>query len=279
MILLTAVSSSARSQDLDSAAGSLRKIPANQHCVARLEPVPGSPDSRISSIDCYPSFADAIHAATEGAVSLSPDENIKTQLKTLRNELKSTVNASTAGSGPVILAVDYVDDIYRGASLTYLGNATCSSTVSHQFGILVGGWDNQISSTQGFGGCNRNILYEHTNYGGASITCTPNCIGLGVMNDAASSRRMLSTCGEASCVNPDGNYISHFTGTNCNGTEYYYLPYDSFGYQCRPESSAGVQCGTAHNSITAYSYRYAGQCYSNAWPSGNPLNDLVRVYR
>jgi hypothetical protein len=99
------------------------------------------------------------------------------------------------------------------------------------------------------------------------------------MNDAASSRRWQSSCAEASCVTPDGNYISHFTGSNCDGTESYYLPYDSGAYQCRPESSTGALCGTVHNTVTNRSYRYAGQCYANAWPGGNTLSDFVTVYR
>ena len=86
-------------------------------------------------------------------------------------------------------------------------------------------------------------------------------------------------CGEANCVNPDGQYISHFTGSSCDGTESYYLPYDNFGYQCRPDSGSGAQCGTTQRTVTNRSYRYGGQCYSNAWPNGNTLNDFVRVYR
>ena len=88
-----------------------------------------------------------------------------------------------------------------------------------------------------------------------------------------------SSCGEASCVNPDGEYISHFTGPNCDGTESYYLPYDGYAYQCRPYPSAGAHCGTIHRTVTNRSYRYLGQCYPNAWPSGNTLTDFVTVYR
>ena len=88
-----------------------------------------------------------------------------------------------------------------------------------------------------------------------------------------------SGCGEPSCVNPDGQYISHFTGPNCDGTESYYLPYDGYGYQCRPYPSSGARCGTIRRTVTNRSYRYAGQCYPNAWPNGNTLSDFVTVYR
>lgn len=86
-----------------------------------------------------------------------------------------------------------------------------------------------------------------------------------------------AACGEASCVAAQGTYISHFTGTGCTGTESYYLPYDGYGYQCRPWNGTG-DCGTIHRTVTNRSYRYNGTCY-NAWPSGNTLSDFVTVYR
>jgi hypothetical protein len=244
-----------------------------------MEPVtPGSPGSRISSVDCYPSFSEAIYAATDGAVSLPPDASLKAQLQALRRQLEP-METKSLGSGSVLLGTDYVDSIYRGNTLSYVGSATCSSTVSYQFPAIPDPYNDQISSTQAYGGCNHNILYENSYYGGATLTCYPSCVGLGVMNDAASSRQFQSSCGESTCVSPDGAYISHFTGSNCDGTESYYLPYDSYGYQCRPDSSTGALCGTVHNTVTNRSYRYNGQCYPNAWPSGNTLSDFVTVYR
>ncbi|HSS75248.1 MAG TPA: PKD domain-containing protein [Thermoanaerobaculia bacterium] len=87
-----------------------------------------------------------------------------------------------------------------------------------------------------------------------------------------------AACGEASCVAAQGTYISHFTGANCDGTESYYLPYDGYAYNCRPWNGTG-DCGTIHRTVTNRSYRYNGQCYANAWPSGNTLSDFVTVYR
>jgi len=94
---------------------------------------------------------------------------------------------------------------------------------------------------------------------------------------AASESPTGGSCGEASCVPVQGTYISHFTGAGCTGTESYYLPYDSYGYQCRTWNGTG-QCGTIHRTVTNRSYRYNGTCY-DAWPSGNTLSDFVTVYR
>ena len=98
-----------------------------------------------------------------------------------------------------------------------------------------------------------------------------------VLAGSASLRAEAQTCGEASCVPPQGAYISHFTGPGCTGTESYYLPYDGYAYNCRPWDGGG-QCGTIQRTVTNISYRYNGNCY-DAWPSGNTLSQFVTVYR
>lgn len=86
-----------------------------------------------------------------------------------------------------------------------------------------------------------------------------------------------NTCGEASCIPPQGAYFSHFTGPGCTGTESYYLPYDGYGYQCRTWDGNG-QCGTVQRTVTNRSARHNGVCY-DSWPSGNTLSQFVTVYR
>jgi hypothetical protein len=85
-------------------------------------------------------------------------------------------------------------------------------------------------------------------------------------------------CGEASCVPSQGEYISHFSGPGCTGTESYYLPYDSYGYACRSWDGGG-QCGTVHRTVTNYSARIQGGPCQDLWPAGNTLSDFVTIYR
>jgi hypothetical protein len=92
----------------------------------------------------------------------------------------------------------------------------------------------------------------------------------------AASAAAHAGCGEATCYSTQGTYISHFTGAGCSGTEYYYLPYDGYGYQCRPGLGAR-ECGTTQYTVTSRSYFNNGNCY-DAWPSGNTLSEFVRVY-
>ncbi len=161
---------------------------AGQHCVAKLEQVtPGVPKSRVTKLDCYPSFSEAIYAATEGKVWLPANEGREAQLQVLDRELKS-LKATTPTGGPVIIAIDYWDSIWRGASLTYQTNAPCSSTVAYQLAAIPDPWNDQLSSSRGFSDCNSNIHFEHANFGGAILTCTPTCLDFGALNDKTSSR-------------------------------------------------------------------------------------------
>jgi hypothetical protein len=92
-----------------------------------------------------------------------------------------------------------------------------------------------------------------------------------------------SSCAEASCVPVQGDYISHFTGPSCTGTESYYTPYFTGGItgvsgNCQPNLSTGAVCGTVLRTVTNISARINGTC-SDFWPSGNTLSGFVTVYR
>jgi LmbE family N-acetylglucosaminyl deacetylase len=91
-------------------------------------------------------------------------------------------------------------------------------------------------------------------------------------------------CGEASCVSPQGSYVSHFTGPNCTGTESYYTPYFTGGStgvsgNCQPDNASGVVCGTQLRTVTNVSAIVPGSPCANYWPSGNTLSGFVTVYR
>jgi hypothetical protein len=90
-------------------------------------------------------------------------------------------------------------------------------------------------------------------------------------------------CGEASCVSPQGDYISHFTGPGCTGTESYYTPYFTGGTtgvsgNCQPNLATGAVCGTVLRTVTNISARVNGAC-NDYWPGGNTLSGFVTVYR
>jgi hypothetical protein len=91
-------------------------------------------------------------------------------------------------------------------------------------------------------------------------------------------RMSYTFCPETSCTTLGGAYISHFTGTNCTGTESYYTPYFNSDGIRRSWDGNGI-AGTTLRTVTNYSYKdSSGTCY-NAWPSGNTLSGFVTIYR
>ncbi|HEX3125695.1 MAG TPA: Ig-like domain-containing protein [Thermoanaerobaculia bacterium] len=113
------------------------------------------------------------------------------------------------------------------------------------------------------------------------------CSGIGACTLSLSSSRSVAAkfdtfgaggCPEATCVPAQASYVSHFSGPGCTGTELYYLPYDGYAFQCRPWDGGGV-CGTVRRTATAFSARILGGPCEDLWPGGNPLSDLVIVYR
>jgi len=168
-----------------------------------------------------------------------------------------------------------------GQYISHFTGANCDGTESYY--LPYDGYGYQCrpypNSSALCGTVHRTVTNRSYRYAGQ---CYPNAWPSGnTLSDFVTVYRssFAGYCGEASCVSPDGDYISHFTGANCDGTESYYLPYDGYGYQCRPDTSSGVHCGTTHHIVTNRSYRYGGLCYPNAWPSGNTLSDFVTVYR
>lgn len=87
------------------------------------------------------------------------------------------------------------------------------------------------------------------------------------------------TCQDSSCTIVQAAYISHFTGPDCNGEEYYYTAYFGFDGIRRSWDGKGL-AGNLLRSATVQSYRSSnGVCTRNAWPTGNPLDNFVRIYR
>jgi len=162
---------------------------ANQHCVATLEPVrQGATRSKVAGFECYPSFSEAIFAATEGAVWLAPDEERSTGLERLEQELQR-MDKSLATKATFVIAIDFQNSNFQGASLTWTGTGACSASLSFSASSMPSGWNDVVSSTRGFSNCNHNKIFENNNFGGAQQTCTPNCSSLGAMNDKTSSRK------------------------------------------------------------------------------------------
>ena len=210
----------------------------NKHCIVRLDQlVPGAPVPEPKKSDCYASFPDAIFAATDGRILLSRDQSFSEQLDDVERQQKAHAR-ELAIAATFVTAIDYENINYGGATLTWTNNNTCT-TVSQFAPSMPFPWDNLVSSTRGFSGCDWNLLWENTNYTGASLLCTPDCSSVGSMNDKTSSRQWLAVC-NGTTGGWDG----------CRGTGCHVCAEKVAGYNCyffnHPRCLSNSTCGGAY---------------------------------
>ncbi len=86
----------------------------------------------------------------------------------------------------VLVGIEYSSSGYGGSSLALYGSSGsgCYGGVTYGFSSLPGGWNNVISSAQGFNGCDGRH-YDATGYGGSFVDCT--CSSMGAMDNRTSS--------------------------------------------------------------------------------------------
>jgi hypothetical protein len=137
--------------------------------------------SELSNFRCFATFAEAIASATGGAVRLpatvTPDKVTQDML-------------SDPGIMTVVIGIDFQHSNYQGATLTWEASSGCSPGMYYYANTMPSGWDNILSSTKAYTGCNKNYSYENTYQGGAVRICYPNCSYIGdAMNDRTSSKK------------------------------------------------------------------------------------------
>jgi hypothetical protein len=167
------------------AASALPSAPAAaggaQHCVSWLQPtsVHGTViEAEEVELGCYPTYAEALEAAT-GVVlddSVSP---------------ASVTDGDLGGlsASSVVIGTEWVETGYTSTSKTYTATVTCSSSVSWEVAYVTDTWNDKFESGKGFGGCDRNRKFQHSQFGGTSVLCTPNCSTYGSLNNEVSSLR------------------------------------------------------------------------------------------
>ena len=77
---------------------------------------------------------------------------------------------------------------YFGASASYYAPSGCGNT-TWEVSYVGNSWNDLFESGKGFGTCDRNRKFEHSNFGGNSILCTPNCSDYGQVRNRVSSLR------------------------------------------------------------------------------------------
>lgn len=160
--------------------------PAEETCAVGTEPVEIR-SGRVAeaafpepTIDCFPTFAEAVEFATGG--DLSADNPAA---------LERTLDASgmaPASSSWVLLGIEYANTGYSGASLVLYGSSGsgCGSSRTYGFPTMPTGWNNRVSSARSYAGC-ASSHYTLTSYRGSVRTCQGGCSTLGTLNNNVSS--------------------------------------------------------------------------------------------
>lgn len=153
------------------------------HCAARLEQMDGEASAQVVELGCFPTYAEALAAGSEGAIALRADE-------TPASITEAEVEAATDPmASSVVIGTEYNETQYNGTSKSYFADATCSASVGWDVSYVGDTWNDRFESGKGFGGCDHNRKFAASQFGGSSVLCTPNCTSYGSLNNEISSLR------------------------------------------------------------------------------------------
>ena len=156
-------------------------IAPGTHCVSTT--LPTGADEELEPPICFGTFAESIAYATDGLVQLPDDATTVTQ-----EQLDSgydQVSSDGIGIQAIVIGISYWDSGHSGSSWAHTASSGCDDDSGYEWYISGGfaGWNDEISSAQGFSGC-QGVYFEHANFVGASIATSWSG---GAMSDRASS--------------------------------------------------------------------------------------------
>jgi hypothetical protein len=160
-----------------------------RHCTIRLEPSVNGEPSKTSDFACFSTFAEAMRYGSQGRVVLPADF----RARDLTQQMLDEQLARGGGDGEegmqtescCLLSIEYDLAFYQGSTLeVWSGHAGCDSTHSYANPTLPPGFDNWISSADGYSGCDNVEHFSNQWYGGTSQMC--DCLGM-VNSNATSS--------------------------------------------------------------------------------------------
>jgi hypothetical protein len=154
------------------------------HCAVQLEPVGVRGIVIVAEaveIGCYPTYAEALGAGSNGAMAVDAS--------TTPSSLSDAEVGVAASASSVLIGTEWDETGFGSSSKSYFATNSCSSVVSWEVGYVTDQWNDRFESGKGFGGCDRNRKFEASQFGGASVLCTPNCSTYGSLNNEVSSLR------------------------------------------------------------------------------------------
>jgi hypothetical protein len=156
-----------------------------RHCVAFLVPIASKTDDGVISAaleegGCFPTFEAALEAGTGGPVDLPEG--------TSPAELTQSVLDASVTAASVLIGTEYESTGFAGISHNYFASSGCAST-TWQVSNVGAALNDRFESGKGFGTCDHNRKFEHADFGGAVVLCTPNCSTYGSLRNEVTSLR------------------------------------------------------------------------------------------
>jgi hypothetical protein len=157
-----------------------------QHCVVHLVPIaPKTDDGVISAVleegGCFPTLEEALEAGTGGQVAL-PAGTSPAELT------QSVLDTGVTAATDVLLGTEYENTSFGGISHNYFASSGCANT-TWQVSNVGAALNDRFESGKGFGTCDHNRKFEHADFGGAVVLCTPNCGTYGTLRNEVTSLR------------------------------------------------------------------------------------------
>jgi hypothetical protein len=160
----------------------------SHHCVAKISPLQADEKvSKVRSVDCFPTFSDAIEFATGGTATV--DESINS------GELIQEMLGPQGVNAATVIGIWWEHPQYStaqgGRTWTWTTDyAPVCSGAFYAGSTMPTGWNDIVSSAHVYSNCTDFENYQHSSYGGLRIDCTPACPAMGTMNDQTSSWRI-----------------------------------------------------------------------------------------
>jgi hypothetical protein len=161
-----------------------RAASSGSNCAYRLDPIAYDAGSHTVSaelvlIGCYDTFAESLAAGSDGSIRVSSSTSPG-------QVTDAMVSESTSAGDDTLIGTEWGSVSFSGGSSSYFAPDSCAGTV-YAVAYVGDFWNDQFASGKGFGGCDTNRKFEHSNFGGSVLTCTPNCSDYGSLRNEVSS--------------------------------------------------------------------------------------------
>lgn len=154
-----------------------------EHCSFRLVPVSKQGTTTTAAaelIGCYATYEEAIEEGFSGSVDIEAGAT--------PGSLSDDALVS-AQSFDVLIGTEYNEPGYTFASNSYYASTTCTASNTWQLNYVGSAYNDTFESGKGFGGCDVNRKWEHADFDGQVVICTPNCTNYGTLGNEISSLR------------------------------------------------------------------------------------------